>query len=153
RERPAQLVEIGPHRMSATLAMRKGHHAVDAWGQGLILVTAGDGLRSMRSAIAGRHHRNIVAGANPAVLADISLKSRNCRRAIRHRRLALREFVVEVQFFEREIVCVDVLSRSNWAARSADGLAVAEDHLPRRDRTQRDLVPRRNSVSRHQTYA
>ncbi len=74
RKCPLELIEIRTHRHRTAFAMRESNHAVDVFREFLICEAVRDQLGRVRGAIAGRHHRNVVARAHSPVSAPVAEK-------------------------------------------------------------------------------
>ncbi len=151
-QRAPKLFGIRPDGVAATFAVREGHHAIHVGRQRFAVEAARDQLGSMRGAVAGGHHGDIVARAHRAIRARITEK-RGSIAARRQRRFARWKFVVELQFLERQVVRVDVLSRLDSLPGAADDLPVAPHDFARMNRAERDLVAGWNGFARDQRPA
>ena len=127
-KRAPQLLGIRPDGVPAAFAVRKRDHAIDVGGQGFAFEAARDQFGGVRGAVAGRHHRDIVARAHAAVLARIAHEGGRVRRVPAECPSA-GKFVIEVQLFKRQVVRVYMAARLDGGRGAADGLAVAPHGL------------------------
>ena len=130
--------------------MRERHDAIYVFRQLFVLEAARDRFRRVRRAVARRHDRNIVACAHASVLARISKEFWRLGAMLGWRDLRSGKLILELQFLECQVVRVDVLPGAYRLLGAADGVAVAMHHFARRNVAQRDLVPRRDLLPRHE---
>ncbi len=147
-ERAPQLIHVGTEGVPAAFAVGKRDDAIDIGRQRLAIVAARDQVRRVRRAIAGRHHGDVVTRAHAAILARVAEERGGIRACCRHGRFRSREFVVEHQFLEGEVVGVDVASGLDGNLGAADHLPVALHGFAGGDVPQRDLVAGGDGVGR-----
>ncbi len=102
----------------------------------------------MSRAVAGGHHRDVVAGSHPPVFSQVAEKGGPSLGSDRERYISLRIFVCKFQFFKAQIVRVDVLTSCNRPACRSNPLAIPDNLVARWNLLQRNLVPGRNIVLR-----
>ncbi len=76
-QRALQLLGIGADGLAAAFAVREGHDAVDIGRQRFVFEAGGDQLGSVRGAVAGGHHRDVVASADASILALVAKERRD----------------------------------------------------------------------------
>lgn len=151
-ERAAELIDIRAEGMAAAFAVRKGDDPIDVRRQSLAGIGLRDQFRGVRGAITGRDDRDVVARADPAILALIPQKGRHVAGSNRQRRIAGRELIAQLQFFKREVVGVDMASRFDGDSSAPNGLPIAAHGFAFRDRLQRDLVSSRHGIAHRHAH-
>src|ERR1700722_7003411 len=119
-----ELLGVGANGVAAAFSVRKGDDPINIGGQLVPGEAVRDQFSGVRRAVAGRHYGNIVARADPAILAWISKEGR-ARLAGSQRNLRGWIFVIEVELFKSQIVRVHVAARLDDRRGAADDLAVA----------------------------
>ena len=148
-QRSAKLVGIGSNRHAAAFAVRECDDAVDAVRQRIAFKTGGDQLGSVRGAIAGGHHRDVVPRARAPVFALKTEEGWNGIWQLRPRRLRGGKLVGERQFLKADVVDVNVVAGLDRGLGSPHHLSVANHNLVGTDLAQRHFVAGRHIVQSH----
>ncbi len=106
----------------------------------------GDQFGGVGRAVAGRDDCDVVARSDAAVFADITHERGHVFRRRRKRHFTDGELISEFDFFERNVVGVEMFAGFDRLAGKADPLSVPEDMLPAFDVHEGDLVSCGNVV-------
>ncbi len=146
RDDALQLAGIGSDGVPAAFTMRKRDHSVDAFGQSVGWEGGGDQFHRMRRAVAGGRDGDVISGPRTPVGARVTEERGDFGRALGRGDFGCGKFLANRDFLERQVLRVNMLARMDRRGRSADGAAVADHVLARRDLAQGDLVARGNSA-------